>query len=429
MEIPRKKAELFEIVRSLGIESYVQKKFAKTVKDEDGNPKETTGRMELVRAIQRYYLEQRYGSVENTPKHLQLILRISPQLACRKNQIKETLWQTAWTSKEYVVEEKLNGLRFLLIYLPHEGLHVYSRHIDANELLPIEYTEKFVHSADMNHFPWSFMIDSELRCTNPYVSTILDKHGVVTETELQAVASLLQLNVKDSRRIQIEQEAHLIPHSFDCMFFDGEDIINSPLYERRRILQFLVRKLEAVGFHIVCHSSYLIPGDKKYQMYERILEQGGEGMIAKRIDSPYSPDKRNGDWIKFKRSANQVLGDTISGWISGYKRGKKDGKFENYVGSVEVSCYVTDDLGEPSVKSIAWVKGFTMEELEHLTSYDEFGTPFLTPEYRGKVMEVDGQCFSPRSKHLVHARFVEWRLDKQKEDCTLAQSDIDKQIV
>lgn len=430
MEIPRTKLELWQIVRSLGIESYVIHKFAKSAKNPDGTTKDVTRRIDLVWAIQRYYIEQRYGSVGECPKHLQLILDIPPQLACRKNQLKESMWQDLWISDNYVFEEKLNGLRFLIIYFEDEGLHVYSRHIDANEMLPIEYTDKFVTNFNPAKLGFSsFMIDSELRCLNPYISTVLESRGVVTETELQAVSSLLQLNVEDSHRIQIEQDATLIPNTFDCMFLNGISLCSSPLYIRRKHLIDLVKNLQFCGMIIRLHSSFRLPPAKRYLFYERVLVADGEGLIVKRIDSPYSPDKRNGDWIKVKRSANQVLGDTISGWITGYKRGKKGGAFYNYVGSFEVSAHVFNDAGEPVVKSIAWIKAFSMQDREAMTCYDDQGEPYLNPEYMGKVLEVDGQCFSPRSKHLVHAKLVEWRDDKSHDDCTLLQSDINKQIV
>ena len=97
---------------------------------------------------------------------------------------------------------------------------------------------------------------------------------------------------------------------------------------------------------------------------------------------------------------------------------------------MELSSNVISYDGEEStVKSIAWIKSFSDEIRERMTSYDEFGNPYLNPEYLGKVMELDGQCFSPRSKHLVHARIVEWRPDKTSDDCVILQSDIDQQVV
>jgi ATP-dependent DNA ligase len=53
-------------------------------------------------------------------------------------------------------------------------------------------------------------------------------------------------------------------------------------------------------------------------------ELGLEGVIAKRLDSPYQPGVRSRDWVKVKRVARQEL--VVGGWMPGKgKRGESIG--------------------------------------------------------------------------------------------------------
>ena len=43
--------------------------------------------------------------------------------------------------------------------------------------------------------------------------------------------------------------------------------------------------------------------------------QGLEGIVAKRLDSPYRPGKRSRDWLKVKNFRGQEV--VIGGWLPG----------------------------------------------------------------------------------------------------------------
>jgi bifunctional non-homologous end joining protein LigD len=85
-------------------------------------------------------------------------------------------------------------------------------------------------------------------------------------------------------------------HVFDIVWLDGRDLTRLPLDERRALLgtlpfQFPVGHVDALD-------------DPK--PWERACQEGWEGVIAKRRDSPYE-HRRSPHWLKMKCEATQEL--------------------------------------------------------------------------------------------------------------------------
>jgi DNA ligase-1 len=56
--------------------------------------------------------------------------------------------------------------------------------------------------------------------------------------------------------------------------------------------------------------------------FDREVELGHEGVVAKRLDSGYEPGARNYNWIKLKRAYRGELNDTVDVVLVGYLRGR-----------------------------------------------------------------------------------------------------------
>jgi DNA ligase-1 len=56
--------------------------------------------------------------------------------------------------------------------------------------------------------------------------------------------------------------------------------------------------------------------------FDREVEQGHEGIVAKRLSSGYEPGARNYNWIKLKRAYRSELNDTVDVVLIGYLRGR-----------------------------------------------------------------------------------------------------------
>ncbi len=102
---------------------------------------------------------------------------------------------------------------------------------------------------------------------------------------------------------------------FDLLWLDGHSLTALPYTERReRLLELGLQgdRWQTPAHHV---------GDGA-AMLEASRAQGLEGIIAKRLDSPYYPGKRTPGWIKVKnvRTTDVVIG----GWLPG--EGKRDGR-------------------------------------------------------------------------------------------------------
>ena len=125
---------------------------------------------------------------------------------------------------------------------------------------------------------------------------------------------------------------------FDVMYRDGEALLDRPLLERISIMKELVR-----GTDVLQPESGVVVDDAQRldEMFEAALERGLEGLVVKRVDSPYQAGARNFNWVKLKRHSRGALEDTIDCVLLGYfvGRGKRVGLG---VGALLVGVYDRD---------------------------------------------------------------------------------------
>ncbi|MBV9159075.1 MAG: DNA ligase, partial [Candidatus Kaiserbacteria bacterium] len=114
---------------------------------------------------------------------------------------------------------------------------------------------------------------------------------------------LVALDEKGKPRFQLMQHAAernptLVFYAFDLPYFDGDDLRDLPLLERKRLLKKILPKNDAVRLseHAEAHG-------KKF--FAAAQKQGLEGVVGKRADSRYLSGKRSEDWLKIKTSKRQ----------------------------------------------------------------------------------------------------------------------------
>jgi bifunctional non-homologous end joining protein LigD len=84
--------------------------------------------------------------------------------------------------------------------------------------------------------------------------------------------------------------------AFDLLHLDGEDLTGRPLLERKRLLD----ELHVVGPAWAVNGWYEGDGELVFQVASDL---GHEGVVAKRLDSPYLPGRRVRTWLKRKTPA------------------------------------------------------------------------------------------------------------------------------
>jgi bifunctional non-homologous end joining protein LigD len=96
--------------------------------------------------------------------------------------------------------------------------------------------------------------------------------------------------------------------AFDLLAIDGEPVTSLP-YERRREL---LGELALDGPHWQTPRHHLGDGGA---LLEAAARQGLEGVVAKRLASPYRQGRRSADWVKVRLRLRQEF--LIGGWMRG----------------------------------------------------------------------------------------------------------------
>ncbi len=168
-----------------------------------------------------------------------------------------------------------------------------------------------------------------------------------------------QVTIQRKRKHHVEEMAKEFPLKFfvfDLLRLDGEDYTRRPYAERRAELGRLIKRSPLLE---LTRSIETDDPAVMQRFFEEAVEQGVEGIVAKRLDAPYSAGSRNFNWIKLKRSYRGELADTIDLVIVGYFAGR--GQRARFgIGAVLGAVY---DPSSDTFKTLSKVgSGFTDEE-------------------------------------------------------------------
>jgi bifunctional non-homologous end joining protein LigD len=181
------------------------------------------------------------------------------------------------------------------------------------------------------------------------------------------------------RRLSVSEPVVYI--IFDLLFLDGRSLCEAPYEERRARLKELGLNGPAwqTPAHHVGDGAALLAASRA---------QGLEGIVAKRLDCPYTPGKRTHAWVKVKnvRRADVVVG----GWVEG--EGGRSGR----LGALAVGWY--DDAGELHYGGRVG-SGFTEAELSRVGR-------LLQPLARETSPFTAGETKPPKEAHFVEPELV-----------------------
>jgi bifunctional non-homologous end joining protein LigD len=181
---------------------------------------------------------------------------------------------------------------------------------------------------------------------------------------------------------------------FDLLEVDGVPILDLTILERRERLEALLdarqKTVQVSGFF-----------DDGQALYDVAVEQGLEGVMAKRRGSQYLEGKRTRDWLKIKTHGRQEF--VIVGWTKG--QGRRAGRF----GSLVLATYRDDEL--------VWVgncgTGFTEQEIDDLLAKLEplrsDTSPLTVVPKMPKIRKGDVVWVDP--KLVCEVEFAEWTHD------------------
>ena len=161
-------------------------------------------------------------------------------------------------------------------------------------------------------------------------------HDAVLEGEVIAVGGdghplPFQHLMRRFRRVyEVDRMVQEIPvklYLFDLLYVDGESLIDEPYLKRRNRLSKVVEGIPL--------TEQLVTGNptEAEEFLKRAIEMGHEGLMAKRLDSPYKPGVRGKHWFKIKEplepldlviTAAEYGYGRRHGWLSDYYLAARD---------------------------------------------------------------------------------------------------------
>jgi bifunctional non-homologous end joining protein LigD len=199
---------------------------------------------------------------------------------------------------------------------------------------------------------------------------------------------------------------------FDVLYCDGYDVRRSPLIERKQLLQKLVITNERVRI-----SDHQIGNGR--ELFEAAISNGLEGLVAKRMSSPY-PEDRTSNWLKLK-SVKEVDA-VVGGWTD--PRGGRQ-----YFGSLLVGLYEKSALRFVGGVGTGFPNALERELFEKLQQIPAKKCPFAPiPQTRERAHWVQpklvarvGYAEWTSDHHLRQPRFLGLQPDRDPRESTFAK--------
>ncbi|MTD14557.1 ATP-dependent DNA ligase [Nakamurella sp. YIM 132087] len=313
-------------------------------------------------------------------------------------------------------EPKWDGFRSI-IFRDGDDVEIGSR----NEKPMTRYFPEVVQAV-LENFPERAVIDGEI---------------IIADTERNTLdfETLQQRIHPAASRVKMLSET--TPASFvafDLLALGDDDLTSVPLLERRRMLEQALADARP-PIHITPATQ---DAELAQQWFEQFEGAGLDGLIAKKLDLTYQPDKRVMTKIKHERTADCV--------VAGYRVHKSG---DDAIGSLLLGLY--DERGV--LASVGVIGAFPMAKRKQLfTEMQEYVTTFDDHPWNWAAQE-DGKrtprkneysrwnngkdlSFVPlRPEQVVEVRydymegvrfrhtaqFVRWRTDRDPESCTYDQ--------
>lgn len=233
----------------------------------------------------------------------------------------------------------------------------------------------------------------------PASAALLDGELVAVDELTRPSFGRLQQRMHIANRAEALRRSADVPVSyvvFDLLHLDGHDLTALPLTDRRRLLDQVLEpgpSWRTSPWH-----------DDGPALLDAADARGMEGVVAKRLDSPYEPGKRTRLWRKVKVRRRQEM--VVGGWLPG--EGTRGGR----IGALLVGYHDHAGDGGPLRFAGRVGTGFTEAELRRLADLtgplvtDE--CPFDPPPPRADL--VRGATWL-RPELVAELAFAEWTGD------------------
>jgi DNA ligase-1 len=291
------------------------------------------------------------------------------------------------------LEYKLDGAR-VQIHRQGDEVRIYSRHLaEVTASLPD--------------------VVAEVRDKLAAEEAILEGEAVAVDTRGRPMP-FQHLMRRFRRKHAVAATIQEIPvqlHLFDILYLNGKTLVDIPYQERWTALGKVAEKLNVVR--------RLIPKtiEEGEAFADAAYRDGHEGVMAKDLDSAYTPGVRGKAWLKLKHVISFDLVIVAAdwgygrrhGWLSNYHLAARDADTDKYVVVGKTFKGLTDDEFRDMT-----------ERLLALERSRKRGTVFVQPKIVVEVLFNEIQESSQYQSGLA-LRFA--RISRMREDKTAAEAD------
>ena len=316
---------------------------------------------------------------------------IKPMLAKMGEDLNEALEEHGG---ETAFEHKLDGAR-IQIHKSHDEARIFSRRLtDVTESLP-EIVQ---------------LIPQEVKAEK----AILE--GEVIALGKDGNPLPFQHLMRRFRRVhdidRMVKEIPVILYLFDAIYIDGQSLISLPYIERRE-------RLKETAGNIPLTKQIVTRDLHEAELFlDEAIEKGHEGLIAKRLDGPYTPGVRGKHWFKIKRTLEPLDLVIVAAeygygrrheWLSDYHLAARDEESGEFLELGKTFKGLTDlEIGEMT------------NRLKEMAVEDKGYMVVVPPRIVVEVAYNEIQE-SPRYKCGMALRFA--RITKIRDDKSLDEAD------
>ena len=375
----------------------------------------------------------------------------TPMLALQYDALKENEQKQLFNDSNWVFTEKQNGCRGWVI-INNGDMHIFSRNYSDKDCGLLEYSKNIDQQTTMKE--GIYAVDVEIKFEPGVdIRPDLERLGLTTDSPLEAMVALLHTYPEEAVKIQRRfKETHgkdlVVFRLIAPLYFQGKNYLKRTLGEGQDVYEECIEFGKSIGLNIEPIQRCSGTKEEKEIFLNSILNNGGEGVVCHNRRSPYvtSNNRSKTGFIKIKRSVSSTMngvgmGDTIDGWISGFKVGSNGTANEGIISSFEVSCYVQSNGTmkehviavvpniEKTLKDFATIEGPDGMCPTEVTLSD--GTTkwiSLNPDVYGSVVEVDGQSISNVSMRMTHPRLLRFRPEKDQNACIYLKEFLESQM-
>ncbi|MGA2680786.1 MAG: ATP-dependent DNA ligase [Candidatus Bathyarchaeia archaeon] len=316
--------------------------------------------------------------------------------------VKLMLAQTAQTVKEALdtqgcrtaFEYKYDGAR-VQIHKQNEVIQVFSRRLtNVTESLP-----EIVETVHLNIKAQSAIVEGEVVALNSAGYPIAFQHLMRRFKRIR--------NVTD-----MAKKIPLALYLFDILYVDGKSLITMPYTQRRQILA------ENAGQIPMSKQIVTEKVEEAEDFLKEAIAAGQEGLMAKKLDSQYTPGSRGKKWLKIKTilepldlviTAAEYGYGRRKGWLSDYYLAARDPETGGFLEVGKTFKGLTD----------AEIIGMT-KQLKESVIAEEGHRVIVIPKVVVEVAYNEIQ-WSPKYRSQMALRFA--RISRIREDKTPQEAD------